>query len=266
MSGSINISGLDLALLLGRGLLILGLLRMLSWLVAIAPMRRSRRDLLQTLGPLFAVVVCVAYLLLAVQEIFGGDSGAMPLMLGVGLVGTAAALWGPIRDLLSGVFLRSGRIVRIGDEIQLGELRGRVERLDYRRMMIRTSQGEAVVPYSLVSRSAIVRNTPSRGATAHTFKVRPVEGLPLVELRRLIREAALLCHWSSLVREPELTTLAQGGVEVRVFAVDPEFASEIEAAVRQRLADHAQADPPEGLVRIPQPAPPPDAAEGGAAD
>jgi hypothetical protein len=171
-------------------------------------------------------------------------------MLGVLLIGAAVALWAPIRDLLAGGFLRAGNVLRVGDEVQLGEIRGRVEHMGYRGLLLRGSEGEAIVPYGLVSRSAIVRGGGARGAAAHSFRVRPIAGVPRVELRRLINESALLCHWTSPAREPELANAEQGAIDVTVFAVAADFAPEIESAVRQRLSLLEQARAAEGLSRV----------------
>lgn len=252
MTETLDISGLELALVLGRGVLILGLLRLLGWLVDLAPMPRQRKELLQSSGPLFAVAVCLAYLFLAVQEIFGRYEAAMPLLLGTVLIGFAAALWAPIRDLLAGVLLKAGRVVRVGDEIQVQDIRGRIERLHYRRMVVRTSHGEAILPYGLVSRSAIVRASGTLGAVPHTFRVRPIEGVSLVDLRQRVRESALLCHWASLVREPELANLDDGGLEATVFCVDAEYGPEIERAVRRGLATLTREHAADPLPRISQ--------------
>ncbi|MDD9940976.1 MAG: mechanosensitive ion channel [Myxococcales bacterium] len=236
MTEGLDISGFDLATIVARGLLILGLLRLLGWLVDMAPMPSRRKELLQATGPVFAVAVCLTYLFVAVQEIFGGYAAAMPLLLGSVLAAFAAALWAPIRDLLAGVFIKSGRVVRVGDEVQVQDTRGRVERLLYRRMVLRTSQGEAFLPYGLVSRHAIVRASSKLGPAAHSFRIRPMRAVSQMELRERVRQSALLCHWASPARAPELLNLEQGGLEVTVFCVDAEHAPEVESAVRRSLA------------------------------
>jgi len=250
MSEGFAISSVELGLLIGRGVVIVALLRLLAYLLELAPIRRRRKELLRAVGPLFAVAVCVAYVVSAVQQIFGGYAAAMPLMLGAVLVGCAAALWPPIRDLLAGVFLRTGNVIGVGDELQVGEIRGRVERLGYRRLILRTAGGEAIVPYGTVSRSALVRGSRRHATATHTFRVRPIPGVPQVELRRLIHDSALLCHWTSLSREPELVNAEQGAIDVTVFAVASEYASEIESAVRKRLSRVEHAQTTEGLGSV----------------
>ncbi len=237
MSQVIDVSTLELALLVARGLLIVALLHLLGRLVALAPMPRARKERLRAAGPPFAVCVVLVYALLVIKQLFGAHGEAMPAMLAVVLIGFVAALWTPIRDLLAGAFIKSGGNLRLGDDIQVQQLQGRIERLGYRGLTLRTHAGETFVPYGLCARSVIVRSASTPGASAHTFRVRPIAGVSQLALRQAIRESALLCHWTAIAKQPEIVNLEQGAVDVTVFAVDSELAPEIEAAVRRRLAE-----------------------------
>jgi hypothetical protein len=201
---------------------------------------------------LFALCVCVAYLLSAVQQIFGAHAAALPLMLGATLVGCAVALWAPLRDTLAGGLLRAGNVLCLGDEVRIGDVRGKVERFGYRRLFLRTAEGEAIVPYAMVSQATIVRAGSARGRETHTFRVRPIAGVARLELRRAIHESALLCHWSSPARDPVLATAEQGAIDVTVFAIAGDYAPEIESAVRRRLSALEQARAGEALGRVAQ--------------
>ncbi|MDH5673306.1 MAG: mechanosensitive ion channel family protein [Myxococcales bacterium] len=223
--------------LLVRAAVIVALLWGLGRLLEIAPMPGSRRRLAQRVMPLFAVTVCLAYLLLAITELFGSQGTAMSIAAALVVAGLGAALWWPARDLLAGVFLRTGDVLRPGDEIEVQGISGRVESMGFRRMVVLGPRGEVIVPYAAVARSAIVRAPANQGAHPHLFRVRPVEGHPVMELRRIIAQQAMLCHWSSLCREPQVRVLEDGGLEVTAFALHQDYGSEIEASVRAKLAE-----------------------------
>ena len=52
----------------------------------------------------------------------------------------------------------------------------------------------------------------------------------------VIRETALLSHWSSIARPPEVVTTDDGELEVTIFAIDADRAPELERLLRRALA------------------------------
>lgn len=245
-SGGFDSSLWALLLQLGRGALIALLLWGLGWLIRVAPIPRRRRRLLERLGPVFVVFVGLTFLISAVQELFGSHAATMPVVAGLLLLGFGAALFWPLRDLVAGISVRAGDVLRPGDEVEVGGVYGRVERLGYRSVVVLASQGEVTLPYGAVARGAIIRAPGAHGATSHLFRVGPVAGLSALELRRAITEGALLCHWSSLSRPPEIRAAQDGGLDVTVFALHHAFGPEIEAAVRAHV--EIAGEPPDGAA------------------
>jgi hypothetical protein len=60
----------------------------------------------------------------------------------------------------------------------------------------------------------------------------PAEPSAVTERKNLIRQRALNCHWSSLLREPDIEMRSGGLFDVTVYALDRDHGPEIEAAVR----------------------------------
>lgn len=211
-------------------------LQALAFGMRLLPLRSKSRALLERFGPLFSLILLFGYAVLSLVELFAVHARLLPFVLAAFVVICAAALWGPIRDVLTGVFLRAGGVLQVGDELSVNELQGRVERLFARRALIRTATGEALVPYNHLSKSVLVRTRGKQGLVAHTFRVRSVAGLSQPKLRSHIIESALLCHFSAPSRAPELKSAEHGAVDVTVFALAKDMAYEVEAAVRAQLA------------------------------
>lgn len=241
METSFELSTWSFVMQLARGLLIGLMLWGLGWLIAIAPISRARRRWLERLGPIFVVAVGLLFLVSAVQELFASNPTAMSLVAGLTVLGLGTAMWWPLRDLIAGVFLRAGNTLRPGDEVEVSGVRGRIERMGHRSMVVLASQGEVILPYGAIARSAIVRASGTHGATSHLFRVDGAPGVSALELRRAVVEGGLLCHWSSLARDPQVRSLEDGALEVTVFALHAGFGPEIEAAVRARVATVAAA-------------------------
>jgi small-conductance mechanosensitive channel len=130
----------------------------------------------------------------------------------------------------------------IGDRIRIGDLRGRVQRLGLRAATIETIDGElALVPYRRIA-AAIVFRDPADDAGAdrsafHVFRVPVPDHRTIPEVKRAVREAALLCHWSSIARPPEVAAAEDGHVEITVFPVDADHVTDLERLVRRALAE-----------------------------
>ena len=140
----------------------------------------------------------------------------------------------PLRDYVAGVVLKAGRVVQEGDQVQVGDVSGKVQHLGSRSLTIETVQGEeAVVPFSRVSAEAVLRTPVVEGASMHVFNVEAKAGVSARDVRQAVQVQALTCPWSSLVRDPELRSLGHGRFEVTVFALDKDYVTEIEAAVRR---------------------------------
>ncbi len=257
MTSDFPLSNTDLLVLFGRGVLLYLALRGLSVLLQLVRLRPLTKARLTRALPLVALVAWLGYAALALHELFGAQARTSAFMVGALLAACVLALWGLIRDVLTGVFLRASGALAVGDDLTLAALSGRVEELGHRRVLLRTSRGEALVPYSELAKGVILRTQGERKTRAHTFRVRPLSGLAQAELRSAVKEAALLSHWSCPARAPELVGADQGALDVTVFAVAEGYGPEIEGVVRARLAELESASGDERVLRVPELTPTP---------
>ncbi len=213
-----------------------GLLRAGQFTVEVAPLSAERRDLLRRAYPVFAAATVLGYLLFSAGLFFEDYPEHFPVAVAVILGVALAASWFGVRDVIAGVFLKAGRVCRVGDYVRVGDVQGRVERMGLRALIVETARGEeAIVPFSRLARESVLRTPVSERGTLHVFEL-TLDGAPSVaETKRRIREAALACHWSAIAREPEIAVLDAQRYEVTVFALDPDRVREVEAAVRAAL-------------------------------
>ena len=98
--------------------------------------------------------------------------------------------------------------------------------------------GDGSLPRGLgeaVLRATIRREPFDQQSSFHVFRVAIPPRRSISELKRAVHEAALLCHWSSTRRLPQVVATEDGQLEVTVFPVDGNHASEIERVVRDAL-------------------------------
>ena len=232
MDTTFQLSSWDLLSVFVRGLLLMLALWGLDKLIDLAPIGRPRRRQFLRLVPVLTALAVLIFLITSARTLLGGHDAAMPYVSALVVVALAVALFSPFLDLVAGVFLKISNVVSVGDEIEVDGISGRVESMGYRRMVVLSSRGEVIIPYASVARKAIVRAPAVRGAFPHVFRLSPMVGQSILGLRRVIAEAALLCHWSSLSRQPQIRSLQSGELEVTVFALHQDFGVEVEAAVR----------------------------------
>jgi hypothetical protein len=200
------------------------------------PVGPDRRETLARARPLAGTLIVLLYLLFAVGVVFKAQPSQLPAALAFVVVGFVVASWTVVRDVVSGVFLKAGRVCRVGDHVRIGNVEGRVERMGLSVLVIETREGdEAVLPYSSIARQSILRTPVIDNVAPHVFCVEAPAGLPLPELKALIRLHALNSHWSSIARQPDVEATSGGAFEVTVFALDADHAADVEATVRRAL-------------------------------
>lgn len=237
MTEAVKTIGLDVVVILGSGLALFGFYRILDHLLAAVPMRRSSRIIVQRVTPLFVATLVLVWAFVGVRWVLrNDDKAAQYTLLIVGGVCVAAA-WRVIRDIAEGLYFRAARTFLVGDHVQIGDIRGRLQSLGLRSITIETPDGElAILSYTQVAASSIFRSPAADRTSFHVFRVPMPKNTSLPEAKQRVREAALLCHWSSIAQPPQCVATADGELEITVFALDADRASEIERAVRDVCA------------------------------
>ncbi|MEQ8455295.1 MAG: mechanosensitive ion channel [Sandaracinaceae bacterium] len=234
--GDVYTSFGDLAMILFGALLVWALLRATRFAIDVVPLAPTRREQLRRAHPLLSGASAVFYMLLAAAFFFDKYPTHFPIAVAVILGVSIAASWFALRDVVSGIFLKAGRVCRVGDYVRIGDVQGRVERMGQRVLVVETARGEeAIIPYSRVARAELLRTPVSERGTLHVFELTLPAAPPVAETKRLIRESALACHWSAIAREPEIAVLDADRFEVTIFALDPDHVRDVEASVRRAV-------------------------------
>lgn len=227
----------DCVLAVASGLALVLLLRFGRAVLDAVPMSRARRVLVARLQPIAGATLVVIYVVIAARWIL--DSGDPRSWLAFGLAAAvfAAASWGALRDVIEGVYLRASRTLAVGDRVQIGSVRGRVQRLGRRNVVLEATDGElALIPYRTVATSTVLRGPFDERSTFHVFRLQVPEHCSVPEAKRVVREAALLCHWSSIARQPQVIATDDGQLEITVFPIGADHVADIERVLRRALA------------------------------
>lgn len=226
------------------------LLLLVALIAAVAVLRRLPRYLasgnaravvrrwLVPLAELATAVTAASWLLTGVTR----GPGEERLVTGTVLVlAFAWAFRSVLQDFANGIALRMDGLPELGEWIRAGGSQGRVRRIGYRSMEIETTEGTRLaLRFSTLAQAGIERSAASRAARAHTFTVRIPDDRPLDRTLAELPGLVLLSPWASPAQTPEVRLLSKSGdgytLELTAIALDPAFASEIEATVRAEIA------------------------------
>lgn len=231
---NVEFSSYGVALLIIQGLVIMAMLRGLRGLVQRARMSSTARARVEKLLPVAEAIIALVYLLSAIPQILKDDPEWSPIAVAVVLVGVGYVSWFAIRDYVSGVFLRAGRVVREGDQVTADGHSGEVLRLGFRTLTIQTPDDrEAVIPYTDLARRTIVRRTLEAPVVRHELRLPRPDPLP-PHIERHLGQAAALHHWCT-VSPPVTVDIQAETLLVVVHLVAKEHASHVERHLERVL-------------------------------
>ncbi len=224
----------ELALLLLGGVLVAWLMRSAEQLVQLSPLPPSVKASVLRYMPALELVVAVAYLAsgLAVLTVHEPIFASILITLVLLIIIFA---WPSLYDLISGVFFRVRQPCEVGDSVRMDDVEGRVVEVGTRGLVLQTREGdEAMIPYGRLARQTLRRTQLVSGTHIHAFQVQPPAGKDFAEIKRLVLQATIQCHWASVIHEPKVERRATF-IEVSVYAHDVDHAPHVEAAVRAAL-------------------------------
>lgn len=250
-------SGLELLAVLLLAVGVFALVGLLARVFEQLPIGRRGWTRLRRARPVVEISLALACLIVGVPVVFAGHDTVTQLVLAALLLAALAASWSALRDLMQGILIRSGELCRPGDRVAVGPahagppregrqegsaregaMLGVVARLGYRTLTLTTDDGaELFIPYTELSRHAILRVPRTRGVHRHSFELELGEAVDPLRAIDRIKRLALSCHWSSVVREPEIDAVGGRTLRVQVFALGHEHGPAIEASIRRGLAD-----------------------------
>lgn len=143
-------------------------------------------------------------LLSVMRPVFGVEPTAFLAALGVASVAVSLGMQDTISNLVSGLGLMAGKVVKPGDDVTVGAVTGRVTDVTWRSTTVRTRGGNVeVIPNSVLNKTSLTHVTRwNVGVCRVPLAVAP--GADLDVVARDVREAATRALGESL--DPEFET------------------------------------------------------------
>lgn len=150
--------------------------------------------------------------------------------------------WSLIRDIISGIMIRTEGTFTNNSHIRIHGVEGLVRKLGYRAMEIETERGETVrIPYSIVDKEITVRSYPIDSIKSHTFELLVDKSKDFLDYKEQIRKALLNNHYASLRKNPIIKIKADTNgkyqLSVTAYIMDDRYFEKVEQSIKAQFED-----------------------------
>ena len=143
---------------------------------------------LRTVLPILRATILVTIVVMAGMSILAAlGVDILPLLAGAGVVGVAIGFGSQtlVRDIVSGAFFLMDDAFRLGEYIEVGDAKGRVERINLRSVFLRHHRGALnILPYGEIKR---LRNT-SRDWSIHVMEFRLTYDTNMLQVKKILKQ------------------------------------------------------------------------------
>jgi len=154
---------------------------------------------LRTILPLLRALILVTIVVMATMSVLAAlGVDILPLLAGASVVGVALGFGSQtlVRDIVSGAFFLMDDAFRLGEYIEVGDAKGRVEKINVRSLFLRHHRGAInILPYGEIKR---LRNT-SRDWTIMVLDFRLTYDANLATVKKILKDIG-----AEIAVDPEL--------------------------------------------------------------
>ena len=192
------------------------------------------------LGKLIVAIVLVCAIAVVSQVLVKWLRHILQRALGVGGIALSLGFQDTLSNLIGGVQISFMKIVKPGDNIQVGSSKGVVQDVTWRHATIKNRLGETVIiPNSVISKNAVVHLPPPERVSV-PFVATTCKDLDAVaeEVEKVAHDIAL--EHSGIVKEPSVlfTEITEGGLAGKVVleVEDAAQATPVSDAITRAIA------------------------------
>jgi len=154
---------------------------------------------LRTLLPILRILILVTIVVMTSMSVLAAlGVDILPLLAGASVIGVAIGFGSQtlVRDVVSGAFFLMDDAFRLGEYIEIGSDKGRVEKINIRSLFLRHHRGALnVLPYGEIKR---LRNT-SRDWSVYVLDFRLTYDTNLMQVKKILKQVG-----DELAADPEL--------------------------------------------------------------
>ena len=161
--------------------------------------RETPASRLRTILPLLRALILVTIVVMATMSVLAAlGVDILPLLAGASVVGVALGFGSQtlVRDIVSGAFFLMDDAFRLGEYIEVGDAKGRVEKINVRSLFLRHHRGALnILPYGEIKR---LRNT-NRDWMIMVMDFRLTYDTNLAQVKKIMKQVG-----DEIAADPEL--------------------------------------------------------------
>ena len=205
-----------------------------------------------TPGSRYALIQLVRYLLvsiafLAIANELGGSWSQVQWLVAALSVGLGFGLQEIFANMVSGIILLFERPIRVGDTVTIGDVTGRVTRIQMRAThIVDLDRKELVVPNKVFITNQLINWTLSDTVTRLVVKIGVAYGTDIEKIDSLLKEA--IAHTAHVLQDPHPNVVFEGFgdsalvFDVHVFVHELSERIEVGHNLRKNIYDVLQAN------------------------
>jgi small-conductance mechanosensitive channel len=149
---------MNLITIITIGLVLFVNIRILMYFTRIASKRTQINKLLIRIIPVFEFILWTAYVFWAAYVLFEEYSFLPALLAVMGFILSIAIGWYIVRDLVSGMILKTENVFETGQYLKTDFSEGMIKKIGYLSLEMETTKGETIkIPYSKLSNQILIR-------------------------------------------------------------------------------------------------------------
>ncbi|MDD3875535.1 MAG: mechanosensitive ion channel [Bacteroidales bacterium] len=149
--------------------------------------------------------------------------------------------WFFLRDFLAGIFIKSENQLDINKSINLPVIKGKINKIGYRSIEIKTENGELTkIPYSKLANDIITfPNEGKEYCVKHIIELTLKNDRPYTDYLQMLRMYVLNIPWTHISKDPvislEGTSIDEYTFKVEFYALNKDQAQRAEIILRNHL-------------------------------
>ena len=193
-------------------------------------------------APALELIILLIYFFWANDFLFKNKSYYQYLVLSLILAVVILLAWFIARDFIAGIVLRVQNDLQTNNNIQFGNLEGRIKSQHLTHLKIVTTTGQIVkIPYSRLNQEIISETSDSASIEEFKFKIRSKKTISRQDAEEKIRFLLINSPWSNYNKTPDIRLFSENDdffvFEILVNVLNQKHILQLEKTIQEQISN-----------------------------
>ena len=224
--------------------ILIALFRILNFFIPVIPIKSKNQTSIKKVLPVIEFTTWLIFLIWGINYFIRNN---IYFAAGLGLILLLIMFWFAwysLRDMISGIIIKSNKDLRINDSIYVAGYHGKIIRFGFRNLVLETENGKNIyLPYTMLIKKEFIRSHPAEKILSHSFKVTLHKEKAIEQTTEDIRLTLLSLPWVSQIKSPGIRLESETGTSyvfhVTVYSLESRYFMLIEKSLQESLKPEA---------------------------